>query len=126
MPRIVEILKKHKGKNHKVVIVTSALKEIMQPLEHFIKLNEVIATEVETKDGKYTKRILKLPVGKNRAVIVKEYCNAHNIDIKKSYAYSDHYSDVTLLESVGHPVATYPGKKLREYAIKNGWRIIDH
>lgn len=121
---IIKILEKHKENGHEVIVVTTALREIVSPIRKLIKIDDVIATEVEIKNDLYNGRIKSLPVGKNRAVVAKEYCKKRNIDIKKSYAYSDHYSDIALLETVGNPVAVNPDRKLKAYAQKNGWKII--
>jgi len=73
----------------------------------------------------YNGVIKVLPVGKNRLEVIKGYCKLHSIDIGKSYAYSDHYSDIPLLENIGNPAAINPDRKLRDYAKKNKWKIID-
>ena len=122
---IVKILVNHKENGHEVIIVTTALKEIISPIKKLIKIDDIIATEVEIKNGLYTGKIKSLPVGKNRIIIIKEYCKKHNIDIKKSYAYSDHFSDIPLLENIGNPVAVNPDRKLKIYALKKGWGIIN-
>lgn len=121
---IVRIINWHANSGHKVVIVTSALKEIVNPAKKWIKVNEILAAEVETKDGIYTGVIKKLPTGKNRIKAIKEYCKRHNIDLGKSYSYSDHFSDIPLLESTGYATATRPDSRLRRYAAEKGWKII--
>ena len=85
-----------------------------------------MATEIEIKNGIYTGIIKELPIGKNRIKVIRKYCNKYNIDLSKSYAYSDHFSDIPLLESVGNAIATKPDSKLKAYALKKGWKIINH
>lgn len=43
----------------------------------------------------------------------------------KSWAYSDSYNDVPLLEAVGHPVCINPDARLRAYAKRRGWQVYD-
>lgn len=124
-PEMLKILNAHKKKRHKVIIVTSALREIVAPVKEWLKIDDVIATEVEANKGIYNGVIKALPVGKNRIEIVKKYCKANSINIKKSYAYSDHYSDIPLLDGIGNPAAANPDRKLRKYAEKKGWKIIN-
>jgi len=123
-PNIIKILNSHKKNNHRVIIVTSALMEIISHVRKWIKFDDIIATEVGIRMGIYTGIIKKLPVGGNRIEIIRDYCKSNNIDIKKSYAYSDHYSDIPLLENIGNPVAVNPDRKLRAYAEKKKWRIL--
>ena len=125
-PEILSIIRWHEKKNHKVVIVTSALKEIVKPAKKYLKVDDILATEVKTKNDIYTGVILEIPIGDNRIKVIRKYCSKHNLDLNKSFAYSDHFSDIPMLESVGNAVVTKPDKRLRKYAIQKGWKIIDH
>jgi phosphoserine phosphatase len=49
--------------------------------------------------------------------------NGIHIDYPASYAYADSISDQSILEIVGHPVATYPDEDLLELAQERGWQI---
>ena len=41
-----------------------------------------------------------------------------------SYAYADSYTDLPLLEWVGHAVAVYPDDELATHAQSQGWETI--
>ena len=123
---MLSIIKWHKKNNHKIVIVTSALKEIVKPAKKYLEVDDILATEVGIKKGIYTGIIKELPIGHNRIAIVRKYCTKHNLDLSKSYAYSDHFSDIPMLGGVGNAVATEPDRKLRKYATQKGWKIINH
>ena len=122
---IVDIIKWHAKKRHHIVVVTSTIKEIVGPARKWIKIDELLATEVETKNGIYTGAVKILPVRQNRLNIIKDYCKKYDIDLSRSYAYSDHFSDIPLLESIGNAIVTGPDRRLRTHAMKKGWRIID-
>lgn len=122
---IVNIVQRHKRDGHKVVIVTSALKEVVVPVTAWLSVDEIMASEVDTNKGIYTGRINVLPVGKMRIKVISKYCAMNNIDMAKSFAYSDHYSDIPMLKGVGNPVAVNPERRLRRYAKNHRWRIID-
>lgn len=124
-PEMLKLLNAHKKKRRKVVIVTSALREIIIPVSRWVKIDDVIATEIGVNNRIYNGVIKSLPVGKNRIEIIRKYCETNGIDMKKSYAYSDHYSDIPLLDGVGNPAAVNPDRKLRKYAEKMGWKIIN-
>ena len=55
-----------------------------------------------------------------RLQTIDEY---RGLDLTNSYAYSDHESDLPLLELVGKPVAVTPTGQLRRIAIDRGWKI---
>ena len=123
-PETLELLDLHRKKGDKIVIVTSALKEIIYPVKKILKVDEIFGTEVGIKDGKYNGQIISLPVGDNRAKIIKKYCDENKLDIDSCSAYSDHYSDIAMLDIVGNPVAVHPDGKLKKHALKNEWKII--
>jgi hypothetical protein len=46
------------------------------------------------------------------------------IDLAASYAYSDSYTDVPMLEAVGHPVVVNPDRVLARLARDRGWEAL--
>ena len=124
IPETLQVLKNHKKEGHKVIIVTSALREFIFPVKKMLKIDEVFGTEVEISGGKYNGKILSLPVSENRAKIISDYCTANKLNPDSCYAYSDHFSDISMLDFVGNPVAVYPDSKLKAHALKNEWKII--
>ena len=42
----------------------------------------------------------------------------------QSYAYTDSYTDLPLLERAGYPVAVYPDEGRAAHAQQHGWEII--
>jgi phosphoserine phosphatase len=45
------------------------------------------------------------------------------VDLSRSYAYGDSYSDRPLLEAVGHPVAVNPDPQLYRHAKSKQWPV---
>jgi len=60
---------------------------------------------------------------KQAAVI--RYAREHNVDTARSKAYSDSFSDLPMLESVGLPAAVNPDRRLRRIARERNWPILD-
>ncbi len=82
----------------------------------------VIATRYGERDGVYTGTIDGEFVwghGKYRAV--REWADEHDVDLAESYAYSDSYYDVPLLNAVGHPVVVNPDPRMRLQALARRW-----
>ncbi len=122
--KTLERVKWHRNNGHHVVIITSELKQVISPVRKFIYVDDIISTEVAIDNGVYTGQIRSLPIGKYRAAILNSYCSKNNFDMGKSYAYSDHHSDIPMLSSVGHPIAVNPDTRLKAYALRRGWKII--
>ena len=47
------------------------------------------------------------------------------VPLRDSTFYTDSYSDLTVMEAVSEPVAVNPDPRLRRYALKRGWLIVD-
>ena len=52
---------------------------------------------------------------------MRELAEQQGYDLSASYAYSDSFTDLPMLEAVGHPTAVNPDKALRKAAHENGW-----
>ncbi len=81
----------------------------------------MIASRAEVSDGAYTGRLERRLYGKAKADALVELATEEGIELAESTAYSDSYSDVPLLEAVGHPVAVNPDRALRRLAAEADW-----
>ena len=64
-------------------------------------------------------------MGPGKVEAMREVAAADGIDLEGSFAYTDSYTDLPMLELVGHPVAVNPEKELREAAEENEWPITE-
>ena len=80
---------------------------------------EAIWTEWLSADGALT-GLVREPItyGEGKVYWTERWAAEHNVDLSQSYFYSDHLSDVPLLELVGHPVAVNPTRQLTRYALE--------
>ncbi|MFW6014669.1 MAG: HAD family hydrolase [Nanoarchaeota archaeon] len=123
--KMMEELNRHKRQGRKIILATNSWYEMVAPVAKDVGADIVLATEAEKKKGIFTGNLKNSCHGKKKMERVIETAKKHNIDLKKSYAYSDHHSDWWMLSSVGKPVAVTPNRKLRKYAIEKKWRVID-
>ncbi len=124
--QVIERLQEHQSQKHTVVLVSGSHTPLIRPVGAELGVNFIIATEVETSGGHFTGRILNDEplVGVGKANAIKSFAERHCIDLSQSYAYSDHFSDVKMLETVGNPSAVIGDKRLQEYARARNWDII--
>lgn len=121
----IELIGHHRESGRKVVIISTSPEEIVAPLAQFLGgIDHVIATRSEVgPDGKYTGEIEFYAYGENKAVALKEYAEANDIDLSASFAYSDSATDLPMMRAVGNPVAVNPDKDLEKAARAAGWEI---
>ncbi len=81
----------------------------------------------EGKNGLLTgKPIGQICIGDYKKELTLKLVEELNIDLSKSYAYGDNQSDIPLLKLVGNPIAVAPTSKLKKFARKNNWTILNH
>lgn len=116
----------HQKCGHTTVLVTSACELVARPFAARFGFDAIIATRLLTRDGFYTgERALPEPYGGGKRQIVERFCEQHSITPSDSFAYTDHHSDLSLLEFVGHPFAVNPTRKLQSIAATKKWPTMD-
>ena len=115
----------HKSKNARIVILSSALKRICSEMAISLKIDDIICSELEVRDGLLTgKPIGRLCYAEEKAIRLLAYCKKHNNSSSESWYYGDSISDLHVLSAVGHPVCVNPDARLRETAEIRGWKIL--
>jgi HAD superfamily hydrolase (TIGR01490 family) len=117
-------IKMHKEKNAAVVILSSALFPVCQAVASHLEMDDVICTQIETVNGRYTGRPAgNFCFGHEKFFRLREYCERNGSKIPDAWYYGDSFSDLPVLEIVGNPVCVNPDKKLLKEANKNNWII---
>jgi phosphoserine phosphatase len=78
-----------------------------------------------SESGSRTCCLQPLLAENEKARSIREYAAQEGIDLAQSCAFSDSFSDVPMLSSVGHPVATNPSRRLRRIAQQKKWPILE-
>ncbi len=114
----------HQAQGHGIVLLTGSLSCLVSPLKEDLAADWLIATELAANDHCFTGEICGLhPRGKNKSLLLQELSRTYGLDLPQSYAYGDHWQDLTVFESVGHPVAVNPSWRLKRLARQNHWPI---
>ena len=121
----LRLVQHHRGRGERVYIVSATLQEIVQHIADDLGFDGAIGSTCEIVDGVYTGRSLRALHGEGKAQAVRDLAAEEDIDLAGSTAYSDSYSDVPFLETVGHPVAANPDRKLRRIAARRGWPVVE-
>ena len=121
----VELIAEHHRAGRDVVIVSTSGSEVVEPIGAMLGADHVLATRMVVEDGRYTGEIAFYAYGSNKADAIRELAEQHGYDLTGSYAYSDSFTDVPMLEAVGHPSAVNPDKALRAHAVAREWAVLD-
>jgi phosphoserine phosphatase len=104
--------------------VSASPQEIVIPLSRHLGVDHAISSEAEVDgDDRYTGAMAFYAYGPHKAEAIHAFADEHGIDLAASYAYSDSYSDLPMLECVGHPTAVNPDRALLAVAKERGWEV---
>ena len=112
----------------KIILASASFKPITTTIVEELGLDGHVSTILEERNGHYTGRVVGSPVqGAEKLRMLIQYCNDHygqnNWVLER--AYSDHYSDIPLLELAGNVTVVDPDGMLERVAKKRGWTIVD-
>ena len=119
-------LAEHQVRGHIVAIISGSTQYSVRPLaEHLGIPDQYMCTRLEAKDGRLTGKVVPpVCLGTGKIVWAERFAADHGVDLSASYFYTDSYSDLPLLERVGHPIAVNPDPRLRRLAKKRGWPLV--
>jgi HAD superfamily hydrolase (TIGR01490 family) len=123
-PEVFNELKIHKEKNAQTVILSSSLVPMCRAVAEYLKMDDVICSELEIKDGYLTgKPEGNLCYGEEKLARLKKYCEKYNTALADAWYYGDAIIDQPALSIVGNPVCINPDHKLKRVALENNWKI---
>lgn len=120
----MELIAQHRTAGRLVVIISASPEELVVPLGRYLGVDGVIASRARLDDeGRYTGEMAFYCYGPFKAEAIMALAASRGIDLAESYAYSDSYTDLPMLEAVGHPVAVNPDRVLGRLAREREWEV---
>jgi HAD superfamily hydrolase (TIGR01490 family) len=131
-PRISDraraLVAKHRDAGDIAVITTAVSRFLAEPIAAELGVRELIATEPEIVDGRYTGRVAGTPnMREGKIERLHGWLAAHGrrlADFREIWAYADSQNDLALLSHATHPVAVNADPVLAVHARHKGWPII--
>jgi len=122
-PRAVEQIDLHRQQDHRVVLISASTQFAVQPVADHLHV-DYLCTQLIDRDDELTGAVVDPPCyGAGKIVWAQRYAAEHGAVLRDAYLYTDSYSDLPLLEVVGHPIAVNPDVRLKRLAHKRGWPI---
>lgn len=122
----LELIEQHQAAGRLVVIISTSPEEIVKPLAEFLGADDAIGSRASVDaTGRYTGDLDFYAYGEAKAEEVRRMAVERNIDLSRSYAYTDSHTDVPMLRAVGNPVAVNPDKELIRTARAEKWPIVE-
>ena len=94
------------------------------PIGTLLGASEVIASQMEVAEGRYTGEMVFWAYGEAKASRVRELASRRGYRLPDCYAYSDSVTDLPMLEVVGYPRVVNPDRALRKIAAARHWPVL--
>jgi HAD superfamily hydrolase (TIGR01490 family) len=122
------LVARHRDAGDLCAVVTATNSFVTGPIAREFGIGQLIATEPESVDGRFTGRVAGQPCFREGKIVRVEQWLADEgrrwSDFARSAFYSDSHNDLPLLERVTHPVAVDPDEALAAEARRRGWPMI--
>ena len=120
-----KLIADHRQQGHTLLIITATNSFITQPIAELMGVSNLIASEAEMKNGRYTGKPTGVPsYAEGKVTRLNAWLKENNYQPDETWFYSDSHNDLPLLRIVNHPFAVDPDDILREEATRQGWPII--
>ena len=108
-----------------MAIISGATRFVVEPLARRLGIEHMLYTRLEGEDGRFTGRVVE-PVCFEEGKIywIQQFIEEHDIDLAKSFFYTDSVTDMPLLDLVGHPKVVNPDPLLYRQAVRRRWPVL--
>lgn len=125
LPAAQKLVDEHRDKGHTLLIITATNRFVTEPIAKAFGIDNLIATDPEFKDGRYTGEVSGTPSFREGKIErLNQWLKENGYNLASSWFYSDSLNDLPLLELVTHPFAVDADETLTYHAEIKGWPII--
>jgi HAD superfamily hydrolase (TIGR01490 family) len=125
-PLAAAVVERHRAQGDVVALLTSSSNYLCALVQAKLDIPHALCNRFEVADGRFTgKPAGALCYGAGKLVHARQFAEQVGASLAEAWFYTDSMSDLPVLEEVGHPVAVNPDPRLRRYAQKKGWEIVD-
>lgn len=119
----IDVINEHRAARRAIVVISASGSDVVEPIAARLGADFVVASQLATRDGRYTGTISFYAYGQAKADAMRTLSSNQGWDLSQCHAYSDSSTDIPMLEVVGHPHAVNPDSLLRTLAEQRQWPI---
>jgi HAD superfamily hydrolase (TIGR01490 family) len=126
-PGALRMLEEHRTAGDRLVLLTSSSGYLSERVARELRLDAILCNRFEVDEqGLHTGRPLgAVCFGPGKRTHAEAYAREAGVPLSACTFYTDSYSDLSVLEVVGRPVAVHPDYRLRREALRRGWPVVD-
>ncbi len=125
-PDVVVLLNQRKAKGYKTLLVSGVFSAITEQIAEHLGADGALGSILEIKDNHLTGQLTGATcIGPRKIEFIRKYLaqNHPDVELADCAAYTDSFSEMTMLKAVGEPTAVYPDEELLLTAQEQGWPI---
>lgn len=111
----------HKEQGHKIIFISGSPDFIVSKMAESLGADLWFGATYLTAHGTYTGEVLPMWDAESKQRMIEQLVKQYDLDLSRSYAYGDTTGDLTMLKSVGHPVAINPNSRLLQELTNAEW-----
>ena len=121
----LELVEKHRHAGALTAIITATNRFIAEPIAACFKVDHLIATEPERRNGRFTGEVAGTPCFREgKLKCLQQWFERENPDYGRTWCYSDSHNDLALLSWADQAVVVDGDPELRAYATARSWPMI--
>jgi HAD superfamily hydrolase (TIGR01490 family) len=125
-PKARRAIDEHRQRGHLVAILSSSTPYVTEPLARHLGIEHVLCTRLGVVDGRFDgTHVRPACYGVGKVHWAEAFARAHEVDLARSFFYTDSYSDLPMLQRVGIARVVNPDTRLRRHARRVGWPVDD-
>lgn len=125
LPAALDLIARHRARGDALLIITATNAFITTPIAELLRIPNLLATELEIADGRYTGDLSGTPTFRDGKVKrLAAWLADGGYTFQRTWFYSDSHNDLPLLEHADVPVAVDPDAELARAAARRNWPIV--
>ncbi len=126
LPKAQAVVDKHRKKGDTLLVITATNRFVTAPIVAKYGIENLLATEPEIVDGRYTGRVKGEPCfQKGKITHLNQWLAKTGENLKGSYFYSDSHNDLPMLELADNPIVVHGDDILQKIAKERDWPSLD-
>lgn len=122
---VLKELREHQMNGATIIIISGSFYDCVAPIAHYLNVSDFLCIDLAHHNNIYTGKINGIQtIGEGKLTAISDYIKKNNLDLKGSYGYGDHVSDLPFLNFVENPVVVGSNCELITVAESKNWRVI--
>ena len=125
-PGARKAIETHRAKGDRIALLTSSTFMLCQHVAQELPVDDILCNRLIVENGLFT-GFAEEPIcfGRGKVHYAQQLAKQQNVALNQCFFYTDSFSDLPVMNVVGHPIAVHPDPRLTRHAKRENWPILD-